>query len=76
MWEYQHTYTAEKLIEFDARLADGRHAAFIDPAPRQQAQRPLAPVVRVTGRGMRRIGEAMEHWASPAMRMCETERRR
>lgn len=72
----QHTYITEKLIEFEVRLADRRHAAFIDPAPRQPSQRALAPVVRVTGRGIRRLGEAMEHWASPTMRMCETERRR
>ena len=76
MWGHQHTYIAEKLAEFDARLAHRHHTAFIDPLPHPRAGRPLAPVVRATGRGMRRLGEAMEHWASPTMRMCETGRRR
>ncbi len=76
MWGHQHTYIAEKLAEFDARLAERQHMTFVDPLPPSRSGRPLAPVVRVTGRGMRRLGEAMEHWASPTMRMCETERRR
>ena len=76
MWGNQHTYIAEKLAEFDARLAHQQHTAFIDPLPHARRGRPLAPVVRATGRCMRRLGEAMEHWGAPAMRMCETERRR
>jgi hypothetical protein len=74
MWGHQHTYIAEKLAEFDARSRAAY--TFIDPLPHPRAERPLAPVVRATGRGMRRVGEAMEHWASPTMRMCETGRRR
>ena len=55
-------YVTEKLRELDADLArraplsDGRSPAFA-----------LSPVIRVAGRVLRRMGEGLESWATPAI---------
>jgi hypothetical protein len=60
----QQWYVAEKLSELDAL----RRRSPLPPEqrPRRKA-RPLAPVVRAAGRRVRRIGEVLEQWASPAV---------
>jgi hypothetical protein len=60
MW---NEYAREKMKELDAELAR-KHSAVSPVAPRTQ-HRPLAPVVRATGRRFRRLGEALESWAQP-----------
>ena len=55
-------YVTEKLREFDAELArrappsDGKSSTFA-----------LSPVVRIAGRALRRMGEGLESWATPAI---------
>ena len=73
MWSNQDAYIAEKLGEFDVQRAERRHRVAVDVSPTVRGRRPLGAIVRVAGRGMRRAGEALERWASPA---CGTEYRR
>jgi hypothetical protein len=57
-------YAREKLIELESEL-QRRRPTLADRAEVRRA-RPLAPAVRMTGRGLRRLGEAIESWAAPA----------
>jgi hypothetical protein len=53
-------YVTDKLRELDVERA--RHA------PPRPAPRPvLSPLARAAGRVLRRVGESLESWASPAM---------
>jgi hypothetical protein len=62
MW---NEYAREKLREIDEDLR--RHAPLHTSAMRisETAPRPLAPVVRFAGSRLRRLGEAIESWATP-----------
>jgi hypothetical protein len=60
-----HLYIAEKLSEFDEdRLARIRYLDL----RRFESQRPsaLGRTLGATGRSLRRVGEALELWATPA----------
>jgi len=59
-------YTHEKLQELDSELKRSREQRPRLCAAPRAARRPLAPVARATGRRVRRLGEALEAWASPA----------
>ena len=63
MW---NEYAREKVLELDhERMASQARRPIID-APSTEQHRLLAPVVRAAGRRVRRMGEALEDWASPA----------
>ena len=59
----QQMYVAEKLSEMEAQRP---HPPVPEPGPRRK-RRPMAPVVRAAGRRVRRLGEALERWAAPAV---------
>jgi len=53
-------YVSDKLRELDAELA---RRAPPRPAPASM----LGPLARAAGRALRRIGEGLESWATPAI---------
>lgn len=61
----QHEYVNEKLREVKAEL-DRQEALRAPggtlPPPRRRL---IGPAVRVAGRHVRRVGEALESWAAP-----------
>jgi hypothetical protein len=58
-------YAREKLHEIESARLRERHALRASLHGARPAGRPLAPAARVTGRGLRRLGEAIESWATP-----------
>lgn len=60
----QHRYVREKLKEAEASRG---HAAPSPEAPprRPRARGPIGPIARIAGRRVRRVGEALESWATP-----------
>jgi hypothetical protein len=59
----QHLYVAEKLAEMELeRAAHRAPRPALDARKRRMLGRPAA----VVGRRMRRFGEALECWATPA----------
>jgi len=68
MWQ-DDLYVREKLREIEGRKA---HAAIserteIGACRRERRPRPsIGGVVRVAGRRVRRLGEALESWGAPA----------
>jgi hypothetical protein len=65
MWVEQEMYVAAKLLEIEAQR---KHASLrvkyaLELGARSRP-RPLAPIVRAGGRRVRRLGEALERWAS------------
>jgi hypothetical protein len=58
-------YVHEKLHELDKDLEKAKHARpHLPPELPERQHRRLAPLARATGRPLRRIGEALESWAS------------
>ncbi len=60
----QHMYVAEKLSEAEAAR---RHAETAPEVrrPIHSARGPIGPIARAAGRHVRRVGEALESWATP-----------
>ena len=61
----QQLYVREKMLEADAARRDTeliREASHRKP---RTARGPIGPIVRVAGRRVRRVGEALESWATP-----------
>jgi hypothetical protein len=54
-------YVSDKLRELEAELS--RRASFAGRAPTPV----LGPLARTTGRVLRRVGERLESWSSPAI---------
>ena len=60
MW---NEYAREKIAQLDKELRS-HHTAQLPVEPRRR--RPLAPIAKAAGRRVRRFGEALESWATPA----------
>lgn len=59
----QHEYITEKLKEAEAAR---RHTPSpIEKEPARRVRGPIGTVARVAGRRVRRVGEALESWATP-----------
>jgi multidrug resistance efflux pump len=67
-------YAREKLLEIEADLERAR-AKRAQPPPDVKQRHLLAPVAGVVGRRLRRMGEAIESWASPGPEDCNEARR-
>ncbi len=59
MWQEQ--YVAEKLRDLAAERGE---RAPLHKVVGPKAKRPLLPLVRATGRSLRRLGEGLESWAA------------
>ncbi len=64
MWQ-QQVYISEKLKEAEASRRGRTPAPPPDEPPGRPRRRVLGPVARAAGRRVRRIGEALESWATP-----------
>jgi hypothetical protein len=68
-------YAREKLREIDAELRR-RHPDVPQLTASREPPRVLAPAARLAGRRLRRLGEAIESWATPCKELrqsAETE---
>lgn len=64
-----HEYVAEKLLELESERLDRALTVQRELLDRdgQARSRPfIGPVLRAAGRTLRRAGEGLEDWASPA----------
>lgn len=71
MW--RDYYVAEKLREMEAARRRGSAAP---PPPSSEPRPRLRPLVRLTGRTLRRLGEGLESWAVAAHPERHGEQRR
>jgi hypothetical protein len=58
---WQHQYVSEKLRELDK---DKRERFYREP--KQKPKPIVGPVARRAGKALRRFGEGLEAWGSPA----------
>ena len=59
----QQQYISEKLREVEAARRPA--PSPIEKEPSRRARGPIGPIARVAGRHVRRVGEALESWATP-----------
>ena len=61
----QHMYVREKMLEAEAARARYPLIPEARPKPVRRARGPIGPIARAAGRHVRRVGEALESWATP-----------
>ncbi len=61
----QHQYISEKLKEAEAARRRAVPSIYADSQPKRRGRGPIGPIARVAGRHVRRVGEALESWATP-----------
>ena len=61
----QYQYISEKLREAEAVRRRAVPSIDADSQPKRRARGPIRPIARVAGRQVRRVGEALESWATP-----------
>lgn len=61
----QQLYVREKMVEFEAIYRPAVLPADRAPRGTRRARGPLRPIARAAGRQVRRVGEALESWATP-----------
>ena len=63
----QQLYVKEKLDEIEAaRRRPALPEGAPEPPDRRRSRPVIGPVARAAGRRVRRLGEALESWATPA----------
>ena len=65
---HQYQYISEKLREAEAVRRRAAPSLRVDAQPardRGGRRGPIGPIARVAGRHVRRVGEALESWATP-----------
>jgi hypothetical protein len=62
MW---NEYAREKLMQIESERLRRRESVRVQVQEPVRVRRPLAPAARAAGRGLRRLGEAIEDWATP-----------
>jgi hypothetical protein len=62
MW---NEYAREKLMEIESERLRRRESVRASVQEPVRVRGPLAPAARATGRSLRRLGEAIENWATP-----------
>lgn len=60
---WQHQYVSEKLRELEK---DERERYYREPKPKPKPKPIVGPVARRAGKALRRFGEGLEAWGSPA----------